>query len=140
MIKYKKRIISLFPIILTISFLLSTASPVFSKPIIPFGFCPKYNPRIMYQLYQPFINYLNEVTPYQFEIKLSRVYQDIIDRIGKGEISIASCGPVSYIKAREKSRVTQILCFSPAVEGVGKMAKENNQGRANFWMFFESFG
>jgi len=109
MIKYKKRIISLFPTILTISLLLSTASPVFSKPIIPFGFCPKYNPRIMYQLYQPFINYLNEVTPYQFEIKLSRVYQDIIDRIGKGEISIASCGPVSYIKARERYRVTPIL-------------------------------
>lgn len=81
----------------------------FPEPIIKFGFCPKYNPRIMYQLYQPFINYLNETTPYQFEIKLSRIYQDIIDQIGRGEILIASCGPFSYIKAREKYDVKPIV-------------------------------
>jgi len=81
----------------------------YSKQTIPFGFCPKYNPRIMYQLYQPFIDYLNETTPYKFEIKLSRVYEDTIERLGSGEIVIASCGPVSYIKAREKYGVKPIL-------------------------------
>ncbi len=90
-------------------FLLSLPILAFSKPIIPFGFCPKYNPRIMYQLYQPFIDYLNEMTPYQFEIKLSRIYQDTIDQIGRGEISIASCGPFSYVQAREKYEVTPIV-------------------------------
>jgi phosphonate transport system substrate-binding protein len=83
--------------------------PAYSNQTVPFGFCPKYNPRIMYQLYQPFIDYLNEATPYQFEIKLSRVYQDTIDRLGNGEIVIASCGPVSYIKASEKFGVSPIL-------------------------------
>jgi len=63
----------------------------------------------MYQLYQPFINYLSENTPYQFEIKLSRVYQDTIDRLGSGEIVIASCGPVSYIQAKEKYDVKPIV-------------------------------
>lgn len=63
----------------------------------------------MYQLYQPFIEYLNEATPYQFEIKLSRVYEDTIERLGRGEVMIASCGPVSYIKAREKYPVKPIL-------------------------------
>ena len=92
-----------------ISFLFFVSVPAFSKQVVPFGFCPKYNPRIMYQLYQPFIDYLNETTPYQFEIKLSRVYQDTIDRLGSGEIIIASCGPVSYIKAREKYGVKPIL-------------------------------
>ncbi|MGQ9778069.1 MAG: phosphate/phosphite/phosphonate ABC transporter substrate-binding protein [Thermodesulfobacteriota bacterium] len=108
MIKFKRIIILLFMTFSPIYFHGNSFS-VLAKPTISFGFCPKYNPRIMYQLYQPFINYLNEVTPYQFEIKLSRVYQDIIDRIGKGEINIASCGPVSYIKARERYRVTPIL-------------------------------
>ena len=84
-------------------------SPILSRQVIPFGFCPKYNPRIMYQLYQPFIDYLNETTPYQFEMKLSRTYQDTIDRIGSGEIVIASCGPVSYVKAKEQYGVTPIL-------------------------------
>ena len=89
--------------------LLFSSSPGLSRQVIPFGFCPKYNPRIMVQLYQPFIDYLNEATPYQFEIKLSRVYQDTIDRLGSGEIIIASCGPVSYIKASEKYDVKPIL-------------------------------
>ncbi len=63
----------------------------------------------MYQLYQPFVDYLSEHTPFQFEIKLSRVYEDMIDQLGHGEIVIASCGPVSYIKAREKYPVKPIL-------------------------------
>jgi phosphonate transport system substrate-binding protein len=83
--------------------------PAHSKPVVPFGFCPKYNPRIMYQHYQPFIDYLNETAPYTFEIRLSRAYEDIIDQLGKGEIVIASCGPVSYIKAKEKYGVKPIL-------------------------------
>jgi phosphonate transport system substrate-binding protein len=81
----------------------------FAEQVVPFGFCPKYNPRIMVQLYQPFIDYLNETTPYHFEIQLSRVYQDTIDRLGSGETVIASCGPVSYIKAKEQYKVKPIL-------------------------------
>lgn len=92
-----------------ISFIFFASVPVFSKQVLPFSFCPKYNPRIMYQLYQPFVNYLNETTPYQFEIKLSRIYQNAIDRLGRGEILIASRAPVSYIKAREKYGVKPIL-------------------------------
>jgi phosphonate transport system substrate-binding protein len=63
----------------------------------------------MYQLYQPFADYLSENTPYQFEIKLSRSYQETIDRFGRGEVLIASCGPVPYIKAKEKYGVKPIL-------------------------------
>jgi len=84
-------------------------TPVFSRQIVPFGLCPKYNPRMMYQLYQPFIDYLNENTPYQFEVKLSRVYQDTIERLGRKEIIIASCGPVPYIRARGRFPVKPIL-------------------------------
>ena len=84
-------------------------TPVFSRQVVPFGLCPKYNPRMMYQLYQPFIDYLNENTPYQFEIKLSRVYQDTIERLGRKEIIIASCGPVPYIQARGRFPVKPIL-------------------------------
>ena len=63
----------------------------------------------MYQLYQPFIDYLSDNTPYRFEIKLSRTYQETIDQFGSGKIIIASCGPVPYIKAREKYPVKPIL-------------------------------
>lgn len=102
-----KSIIKLLSFFIIFSIFISF--PVFAKPVIPFGFCPKYNPRIMYQLYQPFIDYLNETTPYTFEIKLSRTYEDIIQQLGNGEIRIASCGPVSYIKARGQYEVKPIL-------------------------------
>ncbi len=100
-----------FPIIFIVSISACIFLPrgVYSKQAFPFGFCPKYNPRIMYQLYQPFIDYLNDSTPYRFEIKLSRVYQDTIDRLGRREILIASCGPVSYIKASDKYEVKPIV-------------------------------
>jgi phosphonate transport system substrate-binding protein len=99
----------IFLVSLSICLFIFPSESVFAREIIPFGFCPKYNPRIMYQLYQPFIDYLNEATPYQFEIKLSRVYEDTIERLGNGEVMIASCGPVSYIKASEKYPVRPIL-------------------------------
>jgi phosphonate transport system substrate-binding protein len=94
---------------MVIFFVLFHSGYALSDNKIPFGLCPKYNPRIMYQLYQPFIDYLSENTPYQFEIKLSRVYQETIDRLGRGEVMISSCGPVSYIQAREKYGVTPVV-------------------------------
>ena len=103
----EKRKIFLLPFFICVFIFHSISA--FSKEIVPFGLTPKYNPRIMYQLYQPFVDYLSENTPYQFEIKLSRTYQDTIDRLGRGVIAIASCGPVSYIKAREKYDVKAVL-------------------------------
>jgi phosphonate transport system substrate-binding protein len=76
----------------------------------------------MYQLYQPFVDYLSESTPYQFEIKLFRVYQDTIDQLGRGEIIIASCGPVAYVKAREKYNI------KPVVRALSKDGKPYYRG------------
>ncbi len=92
-----------------IFFFILVSTSVFSKEVVPFGFCPKYDLPRMNQLYQPFIDYLNEHTPYQFEMKLSNFYHDTIIRIAKGEIPIASCGPIPYIKTKEKCNVLPIL-------------------------------
>jgi phosphonate transport system substrate-binding protein len=81
----------------------------FSRQVVPFGLCPKYNPRIMYQLYQPFVDFLSENTPYRFEIKLFRSYQETIGRFGTGELQIASCGPVPYVISRERHGVKPLL-------------------------------
>lgn len=117
--KSNQRIFLFLSIFLTSIFLAGQAS---SKAIVPFGFCPKYNPRIMYQLYQPFIDYLNETTSYQFELKLSRVYQDMIEQLRTGEIIIASCGPVPYIKANEQYPIKPIL------KALSKDGKPNYRG------------
>ncbi len=98
----------IFHILLAGSLLFSSTQAL-SRQVVPFGLCSKYNPRIMYQLYQPFVKYLGENTPYQFEIKLSRTYQETVERFGNGEIVIGSCGPVPYIRARERYPVTPVL-------------------------------
>jgi len=116
----KKFIIGFLSFFIFFSFFVS--SPAFSKQVVPFGFCPKYNPRIMYQFYQPFVDFLSETTPYQFEIKLFRIYQDTIDQLGRGEILIASCGPVAYVKAREKYDV------KPIVRAISKDGKPYYRG------------
>lgn len=94
---------------LAVLFYIFSSTPVFSKPVIQIGLCPKYNSRVMYQLYQPFVEYLTESTPYQFEIKLCRFYQETVDRLGKGETPIALCGPVPYLKAKETYKVKPIV-------------------------------
>jgi len=94
---------------LFVYFFISSSAPVFSKEVIPFGFCPKYDLQTMHQLYQPFIRYLNDNTPYQFEMKLPHFYQDTIEILIRGETPIASCGAIPYIKAREKYKVIPIL-------------------------------
>jgi phosphonate transport system substrate-binding protein len=116
----KRFIIGFLSFFIFFSFFVS--SPAFSKQVVPFGFCPKYNPRIMYQFYQPFVDFLSETTPYQFEIKLFRIYQDTIDQLGRGEILIASCGPVAYVKAREKYDV------KPIVRAISKDGKPYYRG------------
>jgi phosphonate transport system substrate-binding protein len=105
---FSGRFASVF-VFIFLSLVLFLAQPAHPRETIPFGLCPKYNPHVMYQLYQPFVDYLSANTPYQFEIKLSRVYQDTIDWLGSGQTTIASCGPVSYVKAREKYGVKPIL-------------------------------
>ena len=122
MMKTGKRYIAGLLLFITSYFFFFLPPPTFSKQVVSFGFCPKYNPRIMYQLYQPFIDYLSENSPFQFEIKLSRVYQETIEMLGRGEIVIASCGPVSYIKAREKYNV------KPIVRALSKDGKPYYQG------------
>ncbi len=109
MLKDKREIFFSSFLVGSIFFCLFLPRWVYAQQTIPFGFCPKYNPRIMVQLYQPFLEYLNQTTPYRFEIKLSRFYEDTVDQLGKGEVLIASCGPVSYVKARERYGVTAIL-------------------------------
>jgi len=94
---------------LYICFFIFSSTPVFSKEIIQFGFCPKYELQTMNQYYQPFIDYLNQTTAYRFKINLSPFYQETIGRVRQGETPIASCGPVPYLKAREKFNVAPIL-------------------------------
>ena len=53
-----------------IVFFIWLSTSVFSKEVIPFGFCPKYDLPRMNQLDQPVIDELDEHTPSQFDLTL----------------------------------------------------------------------
>lgn len=69
------------------------------KPIIYFGVIPRYNPMIMYQNYQPIMDYLTETTPYHFELKLARDYPQVVEHLRTGVTQVASLGDVTFAAA-----------------------------------------
>ena len=96
-------------IFLSVFFSIFPFSPVFSEEVIQFGLCPKFDPETMNRLYQPFMNYLNQNTAYRFKVKLTTFHQETVGRTMMGETPIAFCGPVPYLKAKEKFNVSPIL-------------------------------
>ncbi len=85
------------------------ARPVKDNKIIHFGVIPKDNPRIMYEKYQPLLDYLAEKTPYQYELLLKKNYEETVNALGTGETNVVLLGPLTYLEAREKYGVVGIL-------------------------------
>lgn len=68
-----------------------------------------YHPIVMYQKYQPLMNYLTENTPYRFELKLSQDYRDIINFLKTNEVQVALLGGITYLEAKKEVDVIPIL-------------------------------
>lgn len=79
------------------------------KRVIYFSAITLYHPIVMYQKYQPLMNYLTENTPYKFELKLSQNYKDVINFLKTGEVEVALLGGVTYSLARKEFDVIPIL-------------------------------
>ncbi len=71
-----------------------------SKKIIYFGVVPRDNPRLLYEKYQPLLDYLSERTGLSFELIVKRDYEDTVKSLGMGEIDMAFLGPLTYLEAR----------------------------------------
>ncbi|MFQ6114221.1 MAG: phosphate/phosphite/phosphonate ABC transporter substrate-binding protein [bacterium] len=80
-----------------------------NKPIIYFGVISRYNPRIMIEDYQPIMDYLTENTPYHFELKLGKTYEDAVRYLCSGEVQIASLGAVTYLEAHKQCGAVPIV-------------------------------
>ncbi len=68
-----------------------------------------YHPIVMYQKYQPLMNYLSANTPYRFELKLSQNYRDIINFLKNNKVQVALLGGVTYLEAKKEFVVKPIL-------------------------------
>jgi len=79
------------------------------KKVVFFSAITLYHPIIMYQKYQPLMNYLTKHTPYKFKLKLSQDYRDIINFLKTGKVQVALLGGVTYSIARKEFDVIPIL-------------------------------
>lgn len=71
------------------------------RKTIYFSVIPRDNPRIIFERYQPLLDYLMEKTPYRYELVLKRTYEDTVRAIGTGQIDIAFLGPLTYLEAKK---------------------------------------
>ena len=79
------------------------------KKVIKFGVISRYNPMVMYENYQPIMDYLTVNTPYKFELKLGATYQETEDNLHYGTTDIASLGAVTFVDCNIKFNAKSIL-------------------------------
>ncbi|OGP29955.1 MAG: hypothetical protein A2073_01990 [Deltaproteobacteria bacterium GWC2_42_11] len=72
------------------------------KPVVYFGAIMLYTPLVMYERYQPFIDYLTANTPYEFRLKVRKDYEDVARALNDGTFGIALLGGVTYVMAKEE--------------------------------------
>ncbi len=79
------------------------------KNTVYFGVIPRDNPRIMYEKYQPLLDYLSTKTPYAYELVLKKSYEETVIALSSGETDIALLGPLTYLEAHAKYGALCIL-------------------------------
>ncbi len=79
------------------------------KPIVHFGLIPIYTPQLMYERFQPLMDYLTMNTPYRFKMRLTKDYKEIVNLLDKGSINIALLGGGIYTITRDKVGILPIL-------------------------------
>lgn len=99
--------ISLIVLVVFIPFLsIDIAEPA---ETVYFSAITLYHPIVMYQRYQPLMDYLSKNTPYKFELKLSQNYRDIINFLKTRKVQVALLGGVTYLEAKKEFAVVPIL-------------------------------
>lgn len=74
-----------------------------------FGVIPRDNPRIMYEKYQPLLDYLASKTPYTYELVLKKNYEEAVTALGGGEVDVALLGPLTYLEAYARYGAISVL-------------------------------
>jgi phosphonate transport system substrate-binding protein len=84
-------------------------TPEAPKRVVHVGVISRYTPTTIYRGYQPIMDYLNEVTPYRFDLKLGRSYWETVELLGNGRVMVAFLGRKVYLQARDRYGLTAIL-------------------------------
>lgn len=79
------------------------------KKTITFGVIPRFNPHVMYEYYQPLMDYLTRKTPYNFQLRVGRTYMETIENLGKGGTDVAYLGGTTFALARHRFKTRALV-------------------------------
>ncbi len=78
--------------------------------VIKIGVVSRYSPSLIYDGYQPIIDYLNKTTPYRFKLVLSKNYTNTVKQLKEGKINFAFLGNIVFITNRKKLNLIPVVC------------------------------
>ncbi len=81
-----------------------------SKEVFRIGVVSRYSPSLIFEGYQPVIDYLNQKTDYHFELVPGKSYIDTINKLSSNDIQFAFLGDIVYLKERKRAKLIPIVC------------------------------
>jgi len=105
----KKTAFLITAVVLMLSVPFPQVSEAREKKVVYFSAITLYHPFVMYQKYQPLMDYLTNNTPYTFELKLNKDYRKVVELLDRKEAQLALLGGATYVLAKKKSNIAPIL-------------------------------
>jgi len=76
----------------------STASLPDKRPVVRVGVISRYAPTLIYERYQPVMDYLSTAGTYRYELKLSTSYEDAAEQLRRGDVVASFFGTWIYAR------------------------------------------
>lgn len=83
---------------------------------VRFGAITLNHPLVIYQQYQPFLDYISAHQPWRYELVLERRYAGIIDRLDSGTLDVALVAGRTFLQARDRLDLVP-LCAVKGADG-----------------------
>jgi phosphonate transport system substrate-binding protein len=80
-----------------------------SGDTIRFGVISRYPSNILYQGYQPILDYLSAQTGHHFILRPGESYEATVEQLVRGEVDVAFLGSLLYVQASEDHGIVSIL-------------------------------
>ena len=90
------------------------------RPIVRIGVVSRFAPNVIFNEYQPIMEYLEQEGFFRYELQLSSSYQDAVDRLREGRVDASFLGAWIYSDLADDEDLVPIL------------APLNEQGRSEF--------
>ncbi len=89
---------------------LSTTKKTRKTRTVKIGVVSRYSPSLIYDGYQPIIDYLNKNSNLNFELVLSKSYLNTVEQLKNKEIDFAFLGDMVFIANRQKLNLIPVVC------------------------------